>query len=555
MLFLKRLFGTGKPAIMEETSDRVDYDVSTNITPEKIDQIMTSANTGDTEDQCRLSREILEKNADIMQALSTRKNAVIGCGWRLEPGDDSEAARMAAEQLQTALRECGGDGSDAFDDLLEDLLGALLPGFAVSEILWQPGGGLTGFHHVGQQHFTFVDGYTPRLVTRDNPRGEVIDRKRIIFHRVRFHGGDPARGGLIRPLAWLHCFKTVGEKDLLSFIERHGMPFVAAKVDETTFEREKNLVKRLIRNFGSAGGGIFTKNVELQLLDSTSTGEAYFRLLEYLEADAQSSVRQDILESDCRILQRTINAQLLKPWTEYNFGGSVAAPQLVINCAAPEDSEANANTLKTLFEAGFEADEKEVSERFGWNLRRRADETAQAAPSAAPAASQEDQDAAHTLNLKQKYDAMGVAIRAGLLTATPEIEEQTRKELGLPPISDAVRKAWAATGGIRQPITLKTAEEAAVSEALDVDDRAAAAQPLPMAAERGSDPLEEWFGPVQQELAALAGEELGEEAFKKRLLSLASGAGFGDSGDFEQVLENVICAGIAAGRQQRAVKS
>lgn len=515
MLFLKRLFGTGKPAIIEETGDRVDYDVSTNITPEKIDRIMTSANTGDTEDQCRLSREILEKNADIMQALSTRKNAVIGCGWRLEPGDDSEAARMAAEQLQTALRACGGDGSDAFEDLLEDLLGALLPGFAVSEILWLPGGGLAGFHHIGQKNFTFVEGYTPRLVTSDNPRGVEIDPKRIIFHRVRFHGGDPARGGLIRPLAWLHCFKTVGEKDLLSFIERHGMPFVAAKVDETTFEREKNLVKRLIRNFGSAGGGIFTKNVELQLLDSTSTGEAYFRLLEYLEAavnkvilgqtassgdssglskgDAQSSVRQDILESDCRILQRTINAQLLKPLCEYNFGGSVAAPQLVINCAAPEDSEANANTLKTLFEAGFEADEKEVSERFGWNLRRRSDETAQ--------------------------------------------------------------MAQPATGGIRQPITLKTAEEAAVSEALDVDDRAAAAQPLPMAAERGSDPLEEWFGPVQQELAALAGEELGEEAFKKRLLSLASGAGFGDSGDFEQVLENVICAGIAAGRRQRAVKS
>ena len=128
MLFLKRLFGTGKPAIIEETSDRVDYDVSTNITPEKIDQIMTSANTGDTEDQCRLSREILEKNADIMQALSTRKNAVIGSGWRMEPGDDSGAARMAAEQLQTALRACGGDGSDAFEDLLEDLLGALLPG-------------------------------------------------------------------------------------------------------------------------------------------------------------------------------------------------------------------------------------------------------------------------------------------------------------------------------------------------------------------------------------------------------------------------------------------
>ena len=147
---------------------------------------------------------------------------------------------------------------------------------------------------------------------------------------------------------------------------------------------------------------------------------------------------------------------------------------------------------------------------------------------------------------------MGVAIRAGLLTATPEIEEQTRRELGLPPISDAVRKSWEATGGIRQPITLKTAEEAAVSEALDVDDRAAAAQVLPMAAETAADPLDEWLGPVQRELSALTGEDLDEEAFKTRLLSLASGAGFGDSGNFEQVLENIICAGIAAGRQRAA---
>ena len=51
---------------------------------------------------------------------------------------------------------------------------------------------------------------------------------------------------------------------------------------------------------------------------------------------------------------------------------------------------------------------------------------------AAPAASQEDPDAAHTLNLKQKYDAMGVAIRAGLLTATPEIEEQLSNAAGRP---------------------------------------------------------------------------------------------------------------------------
>ena len=139
---------------------------------------------------------------------------------------------------------------------------------------------------------------------------------------------------------------------------------------------------------------------------------------------------------------------------------------------------------------------------------------------------------------------MGVAIRAGLLTATPEIEEQTRAELGLPPMTKEVKKAWEATGGIRQPITLKSTEEAAVSEALDVDDKAASARPLPMGAEK-SDPglYEEWFDPIKRELEALSGENVGENELKKRLTALASGAGFGDSEDFEQVLENVICAG------------
>lgn len=393
MLFLKRFFGSGKPSAKAETSDRTDYDTGRGLTPEKIDRIMLAANTGDTADQCRLAQEILEKNADIMQAFATRRNAVIGCGWHLEPGDDSPEAKQAAKQLEKQLRECGnGEDADTFEDLLEDLLGALLPGFAVSEILWLNGGGIAGFHHIEQKYFTFIDGYTPKLITSDRPGGVEIPRERIIFHRVRFHGGDPVRGGLIRPLAWLHCFKSLDEKDLLGFIERHGMPFIVAKVDPSAFDKEKNLVKRLIGNFGSSGGGIFTKNVELQLLECRNNGDAYFRLLEHLEAavnkvilgqtassgesaglskgDAQSKVRQDILESDCRTLQRVIDSQLLKPWTAYNFG-ITAPPKLVINCAAPEDTVQLSTVVKTLHEAGYDTDAEEISKRVGLQLTKR----------------------------------------------------------------------------------------------------------------------------------------------------------------------------------------
>ncbi len=396
MLFLKRFPGSGKPAVQTETSDRMDYDTGRGLTPEKVDRIMTAANSGDTADQCRLAQEILEKNSDIMQAFSTRKNAVIGCGWHLKPGEKTTEARLAAEELEKQLRNCGnGDDAETFEELIEDLMGALLPGFAVSEILWQNGGEIAGFHHIEQKYFTFIDGFSPRLVTRDSPRGIRIPGERIIFHKLRLHGSDPARGGLIRPLSWIHCFKSLDEKDLLSFLERHGMPFIIAKVDPSAFEKEKNLVKRLIRNFGTSGGGIFTKNVELQLLECKNNGEAYFRLLEYLEAavnkvilgqtassgdssglskgDAQSKVRQDILESDCRTIQHVINTQLLKPWTLYNFGPEVLPPELVINCTEAEDAARLATIVKTLHDAGYDTDPDEISARIGLKLSRRSE--------------------------------------------------------------------------------------------------------------------------------------------------------------------------------------
>ena len=395
MKFLAKFFGRGKPAFRPEVADRDTTDVSRALSPKKVDAIMRAANGGDTRDQCRLAAELLEHNADIAQAVSTRINAVLGIHWSLEPGDDTPAAQNAAETLAAELSAIrGGDGVDTFDEMIEDLMGALLPGFAVSEILWKDGAHIAGFHGIEQKHFTLTETYEPLLVTGDCPRGLKLPRTAVICHRFRFHGNDPARGGLIRPLAWLHCFANGTEKNLLSFMERYGMPFMVVRVDEKTWQTERNNIKALIRNFGPNGGGIFTKGTEQELLQAAnSDGNIYFRIQERLAnavnqlilgqtassgdsaglsgGDAQSRVRQDILESDCRRLQRTINAQLCLPWCRFNFGASVAAPRFVLDCAAPEDKLATAQMLQALAGAGLEADPEEMSERFGIRLTRR----------------------------------------------------------------------------------------------------------------------------------------------------------------------------------------
>ena len=123
-----------------------------------------------------------------------------------------------------------------------------------------------------------------------------------------------------------------------------------------------------------------------------TTGDVYFRLLEYLGdavnrivlgqtassgdssglsgGDAQSQVRQDILCSDARWLERGINAQIFKVWGEYNFPG-IQPPRLKIQTEPAEDLAALATTVSSLYAGGLETDPAEMSERFGIKLTRR----------------------------------------------------------------------------------------------------------------------------------------------------------------------------------------
>jgi hypothetical protein len=57
-------------------------------------------------------------------------------------------------------------------------------------------------------------------------------------------------------------------------------------------------------------------------------------------------------------------------------------------------------------------------------------------------------------NLKAKFDAYGVAVRAGAITPADVDEDQFRQEAGLPPMSQAVKGAWKEDKGFRRPITL-----------------------------------------------------------------------------------------------------
>ena len=364
-------------------------------TPANVSRILEAANEGDIAELAIAAREIQERNWEVILAMQVRKSALTGLDWGVEPGDGRPASREAAVAFETALKSSGSEpGLASFHELADHLMDAVIAPLSAAEIVWGAGGSLAGFRPVGAWHFTFRNSEAPLLVTDDDRTGIPLPPAKFIVHT---HGGvgDPARAGLIRTLIWLHVFQNYPVKDLVSFVERYGMPFVVAKVDRNAWENERGVMRNLIRSFGPNGGGVFTKSTELELLQaSNSGGDVYFKLLEYTSraitkvilgqlasssesgglsgGDAQSRVRGDLLEADARALESTIRAQLAVPWTRFNFGDAAAAPVLRFRNAAQEDHAVFAGIIETLHRAGLDADPEEISARFGLSLKRAA---------------------------------------------------------------------------------------------------------------------------------------------------------------------------------------
>ena len=94
--------------LLDDPNDRNYTDVSRDLSPERIDSIMSRANQGDAADQAELANLLLEKNHEIKHAFSVRVNSILGLKYTVEPGDDdSPEAKAAAEAFHRALKNCG----------------------------------------------------------------------------------------------------------------------------------------------------------------------------------------------------------------------------------------------------------------------------------------------------------------------------------------------------------------------------------------------------------------------------------------------------------------
>ena len=377
--------------IPREYSDRSSYYPSNGLTPRKLARIFKAADLGDVSEQMELFEEMEEKEPHLFSQLQTRKLAVSGLDWEIQPFSDDEKDKEVAEFITEQLK-----GIESLDEVFTDLLDAIGKGISVMELIWgtdrQGMNILEGIEYIHPKKLVW-DSLTDemKICTTAFPSGMSLINNKFVVHKYKAKSGFSSRNGILRVVAWMYLFKNYGVKDWIAFCEVFGMPLRLGKYGQTASEDDKKALMEAIYSLGSDAAGIVPDSTVIEFIESnkTSSAEIYEKLARYcdeqiskavlgqtLSSDSgggsyaqgkvHNEVRHDLTVADSKALAATIRRDIIRPLVEFNFGTDVDIPFFVFDCEESEDQKETVDIYKTLAcDMGLKIPSSHIYKKFG----------------------------------------------------------------------------------------------------------------------------------------------------------------------------------------------
>jgi len=373
--------------------DRWSSYPSESLTPSRVSTILKGADYGmDMRSQAELFEEMEEKDAHLASILQTRKLAVMGLEWRVQPADDGPEAKKIQEFVEGALQAV-----PRFNLALFDLLDSVGKGYAAVEILWGVQGGramVEGLQWIHPKKVTFLNSLTPRLLTDAEPVSGVEPPPfKLAFHQSKARSGHDTKNGVIRVCVWMYLLKNYALKDWARFNELFGIPLRLGKYDPSATQTDRDNLLAALKSLGSDAAGVIITSTQVEFVEAgqrlsgkTNPFEvmAYFCNREmskavlgqtlttdtagdtgtYSAAKIHEAVRRDILEADAEALAATIREQLIRPLVGFNFGWDKPLPWFVFNVEEQKDLKALSETYKNLIGAGVPVPVAHIYKQF-----------------------------------------------------------------------------------------------------------------------------------------------------------------------------------------------
>ncbi len=361
-----------------ELNDRYSDYPSRGLTPRKLARILREADEGNVRSQMELFEEMEEKDAHLFSQLQTRKLAVTGLPWEIQPYSDDPQDEMIADFVREQFQDI-----ENFDDILIDLMDAVGKGTSIMELVW-------GLDEHGRNVVDDILYVHPKklmwswekeqmlICTTQFPSGVELPANKFIVHQYKAKSGHPARSGIMRIVSWMYLFKNYTVKDWVSFCEVYGMPLRLGKYDQAASEDDKRELMDAIVRIGSDAAGIIpdTTMIEFKESNKTTSSDIYEQLARYCDeqiskavlgqtltsdsgggsyaqAKTHDKVRHDLTVADTKALAVTLRRDLIRPLVEFNFGMDAALPFIVFDSEEEEDQKEKADTLKVLADMGL----------------------------------------------------------------------------------------------------------------------------------------------------------------------------------------------------------
>lgn len=277
--------GIGRPVrasiAIGDPNDKYSTYPSNGLTPRRLARIFRAADEGDVREQMEMFEEMEEKDTHLFSQLQTRKLAVTGLDWEVQPFSDDERDKTIAEFIRDQLKNI-----EKFDDILMDLLDAIGKGISVMEIEW----GVKEGHNVIED-ITYVhpkkliwDSLTDemKICTKEFPSGVAFPENKFVIHRYKAKSGHESRNGVLRVVSWMYLFKNYDLKDWVSFCEVFGMPLRLGKYTAAASEADQRALMEAIYSLGTDAAGIIPDSTMIEFIESnkTTSVEIYEKLRE-----------------------------------------------------------------------------------------------------------------------------------------------------------------------------------------------------------------------------------------------------------------------------------
>ena len=389
--FSPEMAKSGRPIMaavaIRDVNDKFSSYPSDGLTPVKLVRIFKEADAGDPFRQMELFEEMESKDTHLFSQLQTRKLAVTGLDWEVQPFSQDETDQEIAAFVEEQLKEL-----DGFSDNLMDILDAIGKGISFQEIEWEYRDGhvvVGNIEYVHQKKF-YYDTLTDALMLRTEafPGGIPLPENKFIVHRYKARSGHPSRYGVLRVVAWMYLFKNYDLKDWVSFCEVYGMPLRLGTYDATASEKDKAALMDAIVRMGTDAAGIVPSGTDIKFIESNkqSSVDIYERLARfcdeqmskaivgqtltsdsggsYAQSKTHNDVRQDLTEADCKAVMETVRRDLIRPLVEFNFGVQAHVPYFILNATDTDDLKETAEIVNTLAAAGLEIPKSWLYKKF-----------------------------------------------------------------------------------------------------------------------------------------------------------------------------------------------